>query len=63
MRCCRQPQVYVEHSNEVWNAGFPQGRYASQMGIKLGLAADNNTARYRYHARRWGPQRGRARAL
>jgi hypothetical protein len=45
-------QVYVEHSNEVWNTGFPQGRHATEQGLKLGLAADNATARYRYHARR-----------
>ena len=23
-------QVYVEHSNEVWNPLFPQGRYATE---------------------------------
>lgn len=49
--------VYVEHSNEVWNALFPQGRYATQRGTELGLteapACQTNPrhcARVRYNA-------------
>jgi hypothetical protein len=45
--------VYVEHSNEVWNGLFAQARYASERGKALGLASDDLTARYRYHALRW----------
>ena len=26
-------QVYVEHSNEVWNPLFPQGRYATEQAL------------------------------
>jgi hypothetical protein len=46
-------KVYVEHSNEVWNGLFAQARYASERGKALGLASDDLTARYRYHALRW----------
>lgn len=44
--------VWVEHSNEVWNAIFDQSAYASQRGLALGLATDANLARWRWHARR-----------
>lgn len=44
--------VYVEHSNEVWNQGFPQGVYARERGLELGLSDDAAIAGYRYHAQR-----------
>ena len=28
-------KVYLEYSNEVWNKGFPQGKYATRKGIEL----------------------------
>lgn len=31
-------RVYIEYSNEVWNGQFAQSRYASEQGVKLGLA-------------------------
>jgi hypothetical protein len=30
-------RIYIEYSNEVWNGQFPQSRYASQQGLRLGL--------------------------
>lgn len=45
-------KVFLEHSNEVWNGMFPQGQYAQERGIALGLSSDPYVARYRYHARR-----------
>lgn len=45
-------RVFVEHSNEVWNTAFPQGKYAQQEGLRLGLAADKATAGYLYHGMR-----------
>jgi hypothetical protein len=46
-------KIFVEHSNEVWNSLFAQGKYASEQGKALGLASDDLTGRYRYHAMRW----------
>ncbi|CAK9041041.1 unnamed protein product [Durusdinium trenchii] len=49
-------QVYVEHSNEVWNPLFPQGRYATQKGTELGLVDGTcrtpHCGRVRYNAYR-----------
>ncbi|CAE7947537.1 TNXB [Symbiodinium sp. KB8] len=51
-------QVYVEHSNEVWNPLFPQGRYATEQGVALGLldstcrTSELHCARVRYNAYR-----------
>jgi len=51
-------QVYVEHSNEVWNPLFPQGRYATEKGVALGLVdstcrtSELHCARVRYNAYR-----------
>lgn len=58
-------KIFVEHSNEVWNAEFPQGEYARRVGMELGLhsagGAANDCAHFgpehvcaaiRYHARR-----------
>jgi len=48
--------VYVEHSNEVWNPLFPQGRFATQKGVDLGLVdatcktPEAHCARVRYNA-------------
>eukprot|EP00930_Biecheleria_cincta_P036104 TRINITY_DN24783_c0_g1_i1.p1 TRINITY_DN24783_c0_g1~~TRINITY_DN24783_c0_g1_i1.p1 ORF type:complete len:2581 (+),score=311.66 TRINITY_DN24783_c0_g1_i1:162-7904(+) len=49
-------KLYVEHSNEVWNPLFPQGRYATERGTALGLANSScrtnseHCARVRYNA-------------
>lgn len=47
-----QLKVYVEHSNEVWNAIFRQARYAQERGLAAGLSGDPFEAQMRYHARR-----------
>lgn len=44
--------VYVEHSNEVWNAIFAQASYAKQRGLALGLSSNEFEAQLRYHAKR-----------
>jgi hypothetical protein len=45
-------KVYIEHSNEVWNGGYPQARYAQQRGLELGLSTNPAEAQARYHALR-----------
>lgn len=45
-------QVFLEHSNEVWNTFFPQGRYAQERGLALQLSDDPAVAQYRYHSQR-----------
>ncbi len=45
-------KVYIEHSNEVWNRGFPQSAYAEQRGLSLGLSTNPNLARAYYHSLR-----------
>ncbi len=45
-------KVYLEHSNEVWNRQFAQGRYALEQGQKLGLSKDGYEAQLRYHSQR-----------
>ena len=45
-------KVYIEHSNEVWNAIFEQSNYAEQRGLSLGLSTDPNRARLYYHSLR-----------
>jgi hypothetical protein len=45
-------KVYVEHSNEVWNGGYPQAYYAQQRGLALGLSTNPGEAQTRYHALR-----------
>lgn len=37
---------------QVWNTGFPQGKYARSKGIELGLSAKEDIAGYYYHAKR-----------
>jgi len=32
-------RAYIEYSNEVWNSGFPQHRYAAARGAELGLTS------------------------
>lgn len=45
-------KIHVEHSNEVWNQGFAQGKYARQKGAELGLSPDASIAGYMYHGKR-----------
>lgn len=45
-------KVYIEYSNEVWNSLFPAQKYAERMGIKLGLAKNNNLATTRFYSHR-----------
>lgn len=45
-------RVYLEHSNEVWNTLFPQGRFAQAEGLRRGLSTQAYEAGYRYHAQR-----------
>jgi hypothetical protein len=52
-------KLSVEHSNEVWSTGFPQGRFAHAEGMRMGLHDDGTPcvsfgycARLRYHAKR-----------
>ena len=34
-------KVYVEWSNETWNMGFEQAKYAAQQGIVMNLPGDD----------------------
>lgn len=43
-------RVYVEWSNEVWNASFPQSGYAAAQGKSLGLAGSDPAAAYDVYA-------------
>jgi hypothetical protein len=45
-------KVYIEHSNEVWNFGYPQARYAQARGLELRLSVNPGEAQMRYHSRR-----------
>jgi hypothetical protein len=45
-------RVWVEYSNEVWNAQFPQHGYALERGHALGLAEEDDEAVLRFYARR-----------
>jgi hypothetical protein len=38
-------KVHIEYSNEVWNAGFEQSRYAKDKGVELGLDTRQNDLR------------------
>lgn len=44
--------VYVEYSNEVWNALFEQARYARSEGMRLGLSSNEYEAGLRYYSER-----------
>ncbi len=45
-------KAHVEYSNEVWNGGFAQNRYANEEGLKLKLAEKPWEAGWRFYARR-----------
>jgi len=45
-------KIYVEYSNEVWNRGFAQARYAEAQGLSLALSTNPKEAHVRYHAKR-----------
>ena len=45
-------KVYIEYSNEVWNASFEQNRRAAQKGRALGMAETDWEAAWFYTARR-----------
>lgn len=45
-------RVYVEHSNEVWNAQFSQSEEAEKHGRALNLGESPFEAQLKYHARR-----------
>ncbi|MBX3440980.1 MAG: hypothetical protein KF774_01145 [Planctomyces sp.] len=45
-------RVYVEHSNEVWNFGFEQARYAAAEGKRLQLSDNEYQGALRFHSRR-----------
>lgn len=45
-------KVYVEYSNEVWNYGFAQTRYAEQKGKELKLSDDRFQGALRYYSQR-----------
>ncbi|HVE42494.1 MAG TPA: hypothetical protein VNM14_21625 [Planctomycetota bacterium] len=37
----KKRKIYVEYSNEVWNSGFEQNRYAIEQGKRQGLSPSN----------------------
>lgn len=45
-------KVYVEYSNEVWNASFPQHQYASAQGKALGYSGQPHEIAWKYTAHR-----------
>lgn len=45
-------KVYVEWSDEVWNANYPVATYSREQGLALGLSTDPNQAAIRFQARR-----------
>lgn len=45
-------RAWLEYSNEVWNGGFAQYRYAAEQGQQAKLASDQWNAAYHYYARR-----------
>jgi len=45
-------KVYVEYSNEIWNYGFSQTKYAGNKGLELGLGEEHWEAGWAYSARR-----------
>lgn len=44
--------VYIEYSNEVWNAIFSQNRYAMEQGRKLGLDKNKYVAGWKFYSQR-----------
>ena len=47
-----QMKVYLEYSNEVWNAVYPQTAYAREKGLALGLSQDSDEAVLQFYAKR-----------
>ncbi|MFT5512355.1 MAG: hypothetical protein ACI8SE_000753 [Bacteroidia bacterium] len=45
-------KLYVEYSNEVWNTGFSQSRYADSMGNALGYSGNPWEQRWQFYAKR-----------
>jgi hypothetical protein len=45
-------KAYVEYSNEIWNALFPQARYAAERGQAEGLGPSEFEAQMLFYARR-----------
>jgi hypothetical protein len=45
-------RIYIEHSNEVFNANFTQYRYAEEKGLQLGLSTVKLDAAMLYHGKR-----------
>ena len=45
-------KVYIEYSNEVWNASFDQWDWANEQGAALGLSDEYGLAGFRYTAKR-----------
>jgi len=48
----RKLKVHIEYSNEVWNSGFRQHKYAAEKGQELGLAEEPWVAAWLYTSRR-----------
>lgn len=47
-----EQKVYIEYSNEVWNAGFPMFGETRDAGLRAGLGPDPYVAMQRQYARR-----------
>ena len=45
-------KAHIEYSNEVWNSGFEQARYANEQGVKLRLDNDQYLAGTKYYSQR-----------
>jgi len=45
-------KAHIEYSNEVWNSGFGQNRFAAEKGIALGLAKEPSEAAWLYTSKR-----------
>lgn len=45
-------RVWIEHSNETWNGGFPQAWHVQDEGLAAGLSKDAWQAGWFWHARR-----------
>jgi hypothetical protein len=48
----RDIKIYVELSNEGWNAFFNSGKHFTKMGLQLGLSTDGHIAGNLYYSRR-----------
>jgi hypothetical protein len=51
-RLDRSLKVHIEYSNEIWNSGFRQNKYAAEKGMSLGLAKEPWEAAWLFTARR-----------